>query len=134
MAKVTYADLENGIMAGVLHTFSKKIPILKRKALLPIVTKLEKMERRGKREKEKFLFLYGKKAPENWPNAGQLLIEAALMEEADYNEFLAAYESLQAEEYEFEWDPIEVVLKKEEAEKLNLHELRAAEIFFDIKD
>jgi hypothetical protein len=134
MITVTYEQMKGNLMSSLVNALGVNLPLAKRKLLLPLIEQLETFEKVCKKEANRLLFLYGTEAPENWPQAGQIVLEPVLMKEDEHTRFIEEEEALGNRSIELDWERIPVSIKKEMAEKISLPQLRVAEIIFDIQE
>jgi len=131
MVRIRYEQMKGPLLGKTIVALSKKLVLTQRKTLLPVVEKLRAFENECKAEADRILFKYAKEAPDNWPNAGQLVLDTSLMTQEDHAEFVVEDKALAGRVLELDWDRIPVNIK-EMADKISLLELEVAEILFEV--
>lgn len=134
MLKIKQEDIDNKNVLGILNKYGKKLNLEGKKKIIRVIEEVKKFALENQRQKESFIFLYGKPAPDNWPNAGTIVIDAVLMTKEEYDSCIKDFYDLSQKELELDWERKTIILDKKEVENLELEELLVAELFFDLKD
>lgn len=132
--KVTFGMLEAGLTIPLLSRLGTFLPLAKRKQVAELIEKLRLFYEANTRAKERMVYVYGKKAPASWPNAGQTVMEPTLMTEEEYSAAVRDMEALRAEAVEVEWELTPVTLKADVIASLTPHDLVLIAPFLDVRE
>lgn len=132
---VSYRHLTNPHVIPSLTLLGKFLPLAQRKQLGLNFAPIQDFVKACEREKAELMFVYGKRAPDNWPNAGQVVLDPLLFEKAEWEECLAAFDKLERKAFELAWDErVPVRVPADVAKLLTPDQLQAVDPFLDVQE
>ena len=128
--------LDDNWLLKIVEAYAQLCELSVRKKIFPISAKLKDLCKEYVRETDRLFFVYSKLAPASFPNAGARVIEAALMEENEYKQYLADADARDEKTYSLKWldKRPKVEIPKSILKKMSQDELGTAELFFDIQE
>lgn len=129
----TYRQLESGKVYSLLLQYAKGLLLDVRRAAANKAEEIMVAMNAAQRAREKLMYTWARPAPDHWENKGQLVIEAELMKEDEWETCKSDFDKHHDTVVEIEWH--RPVLKLTEAQQAEIEtlDIPILDLLFDIQ-